>query len=471
MCHKSKNHLKTDWFSVKSGLKQGCILSTLLSNLYINDLSDTLSKLHKGIRVDDTFINHLFYSDDLVLITESESDLQSLLDVLSVWCGKNCMLINSNKTKVIHFRNQSVTRSDFQFKCGNSAIDYTDTYKYLDLVLHEHLDYGVTAKYVAQSATRALGLLISKLKQAGGMPFDVFKKLFDTTVWFVISYGAAIWGVKEYSVINAVQHKACRFFLRVRKYSPNAAVNGNMGWTPAYIKQMKPTLSHWFRLNHMDDSRINKKIFLWSHRIRQKNKNWCLRVDKIFQKSEISLNTGILYNKTQRQFVIESLPDILFTEYKAEWKNKVMSNVSISKNNGGNKLRTYKLFKQVYETEPYVKNHIMSRTKKSALARFRCGVAPLRIETGRYEMIPYDKRNCFNCITKVENEEHVLLECPLYKDIRLELFSKIEMPSYMSDALSNPEKVRHLLSDSRIINYCAKACHDFLSERRKYLYS
>ena len=40
---------------------------------------------------------------------------------------------------------------------------------------------------------------------------------------------------------------------------------------------------------------------------------------------------------------------------------------------------------------------------------------------------------------KVENE-HVLLECPLYKDIRLELFSRIAMPSHMFDALSNPEK-------------------------------
>ena len=92
------------------------------------------------------------------------------------------MSIHSNKTKVILFETSLLTRSDFQFKCGNSATDYTDTYKYLGLVLHEHLDYGVTAKYVAQSATRALGLLTSKFKQAGGMPFDVFKKLFDTTV-------------------------------------------------------------------------------------------------------------------------------------------------------------------------------------------------------------------------------------------------------------------------------------------------
>ena len=71
-----------------------------------------------------------------------------------------------------------------------------------------------------------------------------------------------------------------------------------------------------------------------------------------------------------------------------------------------------------------MKTHIMSRTRRSALAKFRCGVAPLRLETGRYERIPYDERNCFNCINVVENEEHVLLECPLYNDIRKELFSR-----------------------------------------------
>ena len=101
--------------------------------------------------------------------------------------------------------------------------------KYLGLVLSEHLDYSVTAKFVAQSATRALGLLISKFKQMGGMPFDVYKKLFNTTVWSVVSNGTAIWGTREFSVINTVQNKVCRFFLGVCKYTPNAAVNGDMG--------------------------------------------------------------------------------------------------------------------------------------------------------------------------------------------------------------------------------------------------
>ena len=110
----------------------------------------------------------------------------------------------------------------------------------------------------------------------------------------------------------------------------------------------------------------------------------------------------------------------------------------------------------------------MSRTRRSALAKFRCGVAPLRIETGRYEMIPYEERHCFYCEKKVENEEHVLLECPLYNDIRLELFARIELPYF--DTLSNHEKVCHLLSDDRIAIYNAKACHAILTERRKFLY-
>ena len=325
--------MQTDWFSVKSGLKQGCILSTLLFNLYINDLSDVLSKLTKGILVDNMYINHLCYADDLALIAENEYDLQCLLDILTVWCNTNYMSVNYNKTKVIHFRNQSVKKSVFQFKCGVSSIEYTDSYKYLGLVLNEHLDYSVMVKYVAQSATRALGLLISKFKQTGGMPIDVFKKLYDTTVWSVISYGAAVWGVKEYSVINTVQNKACRFFLGVGKYTPNAAVNGDMGWTPPHIKQMKSVLSHWFRLNHMGSDRINKQAFLWSYHTRQKHRNWCLYTDKV-QKSDINLSIDMFYNKLQRQSVIETLQNSMFTDYKSDWKNKVQSNLDNSKCQG-----------------------------------------------------------------------------------------------------------------------------------------
>ena len=99
---------------------------------------------------------------------------------------------------------------------------------------HEHLDFNVTAKAVAQSASRALGLLIAKCKSVGGMPYDVYTKLYNTLVWPVINYGAAIWGTRTYSCIDAVHNRAMRFFLGVGKYTPNAAVAGEMVWIPPF---------------------------------------------------------------------------------------------------------------------------------------------------------------------------------------------------------------------------------------------
>ncbi len=92
-----------------------------------------------------------------------------------------------------------IPRSPFLFTLGNETLKVVDRYTYLGLVLQEHLDFNVTAKIVAQSASRALGLVICKCKAVGGLPYDVFTHLFDSIVWPVVGYGAAIWGQKCHS--------------------------------------------------------------------------------------------------------------------------------------------------------------------------------------------------------------------------------------------------------------------------------
>ena len=134
------------------------------------------------------------YADDLVLLADNEIDLQLMLDNLSNWCLANHMLINPSKSQIVHFRQRSVPCSDFLFTCGTDQLNIVEQYVYLGLTLTEFLDYNVTAKLVSQSAGRALGLLIAKFKSLGGMPFDVYSKLYDFLVWPVIAYGAALWG-------------------------------------------------------------------------------------------------------------------------------------------------------------------------------------------------------------------------------------------------------------------------------------
>ena len=70
-------------------------------------------------------------------------------------------------------------------------------------------------------------------------------------------------------------------------------------------------------------------------------------------------------------------------------------------------LRTYKLFKTDYVVEDYCKMFIPI-SHRSAFSKFRCGVAPIRIETGRFEKLEVSQRLCpfYNF---VEDEIHVIL--------------------------------------------------------------
>ena len=122
------------------------------------------------------------YADDIVLLAETENDLQFLLDSLNVWCNTWDMNINENKSQIVHFRLPSTAKTNFRFKCGDHYLNIVDGYMYLGMFVNEFLDYECTAKYVAQSASRALGFLIAKSKLIGGFPFEVFTKLYNNIV-------------------------------------------------------------------------------------------------------------------------------------------------------------------------------------------------------------------------------------------------------------------------------------------------
>ena len=58
----------------------------------------------------------------------------------------------------------------------------------IHIILNEFLDFNLTAKIVATSANKALGLVMAKCKPIGGVSYDVFKKVFDSLVSPIIEY-------------------------------------------------------------------------------------------------------------------------------------------------------------------------------------------------------------------------------------------------------------------------------------------
>ena len=73
------NNLTIELFDVTCGLRQGCNVSHLLFNLFINDLALQIKALGKGVLVDDQLISILLYADDVDLIADNADDLQCML--------------------------------------------------------------------------------------------------------------------------------------------------------------------------------------------------------------------------------------------------------------------------------------------------------------------------------------------------------------------------------------------------------
>ena len=122
--------------------------------------------------------------------------------------------------------------------------------------------------------------------------------------------------------------------------------------------------------------------------------------------------------------------------------------------------------KHNYATEPYVKI-IIQKKYRSAYARFRCGVAPIKLETGRYgqNRLPVDQRLCESCGV-VEDEYHVLMDCEMYRDIRHNLFNEITTVELDFREQSIDTQFLEILSNPLLYRSVSKAMHFILNKRR-----
>ena len=464
-CCVKVNGFLTNCFEVSTGLKQGCLLSPLLFNMYVSDLIDYIKGNCNGIHIAGENVCALIYADDLALIASNEKDLQKMLDSLQVWCEKWKMTVNTTKSEIVHFRNKRVDQSNFKFTYNTNVMKMSNYYRYLGLVLDEYLDYQFTANMVAKSAGRALGLVIAKVKSTGGMPLSCFSKLYTNMVLPVIHYGSSIWGRKEYSCIGAIHNRACRFILGVGKYTPNAAVMGDTGLFPPFIEQWCCITRTWCKNVNMDDNRLNKKIFLWAHRYARagrQNGLWHVRV--MYKKCKLVTLLDVTLSQDKKGSTA-FIRDVLCQQFVTKWEGDIAGG-----NRKSSKLRTYCKLKHVFEPEMYL-NCIMGRKIRSSYAKFRCGVAPIRIETGRYEKLDLCERLCIFCEGCIEDEFHVLTECSLYIDIHSKLCEAI-MKVFIDYVFYSPEqKGVFILSvkDPYLISLCSKACNDILIRRQLFI--
>ena len=92
-----------DWFQIGKGVRQGCILSPCLFNLYAEYIRRNagLEEAQAGIKIARRNINHLRYADDTTLMAGSEEELKSLLMNMKEESEKVGLKLNIQKTKTM----------------------------------------------------------------------------------------------------------------------------------------------------------------------------------------------------------------------------------------------------------------------------------------------------------------------------------------------------------------------------------
>ena len=96
-------HGTIDWFKIRKGVHQGCILSSCLFNSYAEYIMQNvgLDEAQAGIKIAGRNIDSLRYADDTTLMTEREEELKSLLIKVKEDSEKVVLKLNIQKTKIM----------------------------------------------------------------------------------------------------------------------------------------------------------------------------------------------------------------------------------------------------------------------------------------------------------------------------------------------------------------------------------
>ena len=123
-------------FCVSNGVKLSSIISPVLFNIYMVDLSCVLNRSNIGGRIGGEIVNRLSYADDICLICLSSTGMQKLLNMCSNYATEHSLLYNANKSYSLCFKATAIKfeRPTLYFNWSN---EHSECHK-LQVSQHHH---------------------------------------------------------------------------------------------------------------------------------------------------------------------------------------------------------------------------------------------------------------------------------------------------------------------------------------------
>ena len=409
-------------FKTDIGVRQGCVLSPLLFNIFLADLQPLLDKCQDNVKIDEnTDLSCLLWADDILMFSTSEKGLQDKLDKLDRYCQANKLTVNTDKTQCMIFNKSGRVLKNYKFTYRNTTLQCVREYKYLGFLVTPS---GEIRSGLEDLRVRALKAF-AKMKKALGVHFrlDINSiHIFNYMIKPILLYCSDFWGCLKKPKNNPIENlfmSFCKQLLGLRKQTHTDGVLRELGMLPISFYAIKMAVKNWERI-HQKEGNI---LLIASHiDALSKDLPWETSIKNTFAENGLleTYLSKITGNSEEESGTLAA--NILFKRLADQYNQTSMENIRTS-----TKMKVLSLLKNSMGRETYLQD-ITNPRHRQAMSRLRLSGHNLEIERGRYTKTPRNERICKYCDHKgknaVEDETHFLLNCPMFEELRAKYLPK-----------------------------------------------
>jgi hypothetical protein len=210
------------------------------------------------VRVGDLSVNCLLYADDIVLLSESKSGLQSSLNILGTYCSNWKLQVNVEKSKVLILNSNGKTHVN-EFSYNNNIIQTVSKYCYSGAMLKYNGNFNVAVSLLMEKARKAY-FKIKKTIELNN-PCKLLEKLFDSLVIPILLYCSEVCGVYldtgDSSIVEKFHMKFIKEILGVHCKASNVTCRPELGRLPLWAKISFYCIRFWKHLLTSENALIH----------------------------------------------------------------------------------------------------------------------------------------------------------------------------------------------------------------------